>query len=128
MSKFNDDAVPRKSHKNRKPMREIEFININLSSQDKSEIKQLKSSLAMDGIDVLEQLAMGGYKTTVSVDYDNECFMVSTTGGERTLNEDKCTSSRSDDLQEAMVIAYYKIFILNGGKGWESKPRQFNWG
>lgn len=128
MSKFNDDATPRKSHKNNRKMREIEFININLTVTDKSEIKQLKSSLAMDGIDALEQMVLGGYKVTISADYDNDCYMVSTTGGERTLNEDKCTTSRSDDIAEAVTIAYYKIFVLNGGKGWESKPRQFNWG
>lgn len=129
MSKFNDESSPRaKYNPKKKPMREIEFINIHLTDADEAPLKKQRDLHAKMVIDPLDGILMAGYKVSMSVDYENECYIVSTTGGERTVNADKCVSSRSDDLYEAVAIAFYKIFGENGEVAWETKPKRYNRG
>ena len=129
MSKFNSDSTPNKRYNpNKTQRREIEFVNIHLTESDQPALEKHIATMKKGGIDPLDMLLMAGYKVSVNVDYDNECYIVSTTGGERTLNCDKCVSSRSDDLEQALFIANYKCFRNGEAVQWESKPKRFNWG
>jgi len=129
MSKFNDESAPNKKYNPKKrQMREIEFINIHITSEQEKDLATLRDSLAKMQINPLDTLTMAGYKVSINVDFENECYIVSVTGGERTVNVDKCVSSRSDDLDECILMAYFKTFDKNGAIVWESKPKRFNWG
>lgn len=129
MSKFSDESSPRPRHSDKKkPMREIEFINISISKTDEPKITNLRDTHARNNVNTLDVLLMAGYKVSMNVDYENECYIVSITGGERTLNTDKCVTSRSDSIEECIALAHFKTFNLDGEIVWESKPKRFNWG
>lgn len=129
MSRFTDESAPRKKYNpKKKPMREIEFVNYHLAEAQKSEIDKMVARFKKENLDPLDMIVMGGYKVSVNVDYDNQCFIVSATGGERTVNEDKCCSSRSDDLFEALCMMLYKCFQNGEAIVWETTPRRHNWG
>ena len=127
--KFRSDEAPRnRSTKPAKKMREIEFVNIHLETADKPKIEALVELIRKQSLDPVDLLAMGGYKISVSVDWQNECYIVSITGSERTVNEDMCVSSRSDKLQEALAMSLYKTGYPKEETKWEAKPKRFNWG
>lgn len=129
MSRFNDESAPRKKYNpKKKAMREIEFVNYHISEAQKAEIDKLKAMLDKNSLNPLDLLVMGGYKVSINVDWDNECYIVSATGSDRTVNEDKCCSSRSDDLDEALCIMLYKTFQNDKPVVWETTPRKHNWG
>jgi len=129
MSKFANDSTPNKKfNPKKKQMREITFVNITLSDAQLDAVgKQMATNREL-AIDPLDQLVMGGYKVSINVDWENQCYIVSATGGERTVNEDKCCSSRSDDLEEALNIMLYKAFPNGTPFVWEDSPRRFNRG
>ena len=119
---------PRKEPKAPKPYTPIQFINISLNDPQKAEAM---SYLDWDGLTtygLVDEIVMRGYKLTVTVDQDNRCYIVSTTGTENTINPFKCITSRHDDLDACLRYALYKIVVVFGDDIWTEQPRPSNFG
>jgi hypothetical protein len=122
----------KKSSQQKREMPPIDFINIYLSEDEQQKFHDW--SISKDrGFDDFEELlgllVNAGYKISIKPDYDNDCYVVSTTGEENTPNHNCCVSSRSDDLEEALMLAYYKVAVISAWGEFPRKPkRKLNWG
>jgi len=77
----------------------------------------------------MSEMALAGYKFSLTADIDNECFIASyTQRGVNHLHTNVTVSSRSDDWEEAYFLTYYKIMQLYSGKKLPLEAKRNNWG
>jgi hypothetical protein len=114
-NRFNGDG----GKKQKKNSFGVEFINLTLTEKEKDgfEAWQLKEPRTID--ELFDMLVFDEYKVTISVDKDNECYLASVTGKERSHNPGMCMVSRSDNLKEVVALAVYKALYFFPDGIWE---------
>lgn len=105
------------------------FSTIALDSEQKEILKGWLKANSADLDEYFHHMVKDGWKTSVTWDDTNDCFIASATQRfDDDKNYDTCVTSRSDNLYEAILITYYKIFILFDGKKLPTEPTKQNWG
>lgn len=70
-----------------------------------------------------------GWKASFSWDSYNDCFIASSTcRDEADTNYDVCCTSRSDNMWDAMLLNYYKIYVLYKDQTLPTERAKENWG
>jgi len=109
----------------------IEFLTLKLTSQDREKFDVWAKEGTKKTWPMLRELYEGGYKVSISPDFNNQCVIVSLTGTDNsTHNVGYCMTSRAEDVQEAILIACYKHFVMADGADWEAVAgkNEDNWG
>lgn len=107
----------------------IEFVNINLTVKQKDTFKSWYAEVETELPNLLAAFIGAGYKTAIRFDNENECFIVSSTCIDESMeNGGKCLTSRSDDWLEALALNLYKTDTISENGIWESSSNGKNWG
>lgn len=108
---------------------DFRFCSVTLTPEDKSGYETWAAKHGADLLTVLAQCSMEGWKTSVTWDSENECFIGSLTcRSEGHKNENVVVVSRSDDLLEALALSLYKITDMYKGKKLPTDKIKNNWG
>ena len=108
---------------------DFRFCSVVLTAEDKIDYEVWAEKHGKDLLSVLAQCVAEGWKTSITWDNDNECFIGSLTcRAEGHKNENVVVSSRSDDMLEAIAISLYKITALYVGKKLPTEKLKNNWG
>lgn len=109
----------------------IEFVTLKLTSQDKTKFDEWAKPNAGKIFKYLGELAEGGYKFSVSPDFNNACVIASLTGTDNSVdNGGLCMTSRAETIDEALLVMCYKHFVMANGGNWLDIAGQNsdNWG
>lgn len=105
------------------------FAVISLDSEGKELAKQWLAANHKDLDTFFVDLVRDGWKTSLRWDSENDCFIASATCvDDDNRNYDVCVTSRSDNMYEAVLINYYKIYILFDNKKLPVESAKANWG
>lgn len=108
---------------------DFKFCSVTLTADDKIAYDTWAEKHGNDLLSVLAQCTVEGWKTSLTWDGENECFIGSLTcRSEGHKNENVVVVSRSDDMLEALAITLYKITELYRGKKLPTDKIKNNWG
>lgn len=108
---------------------DIQFVTMRIGAKEKEQFKAWYSKNANDVLAKLEELVSDGYKVSLSYYFDGNCHIVSLTcKDEKSANFNRCLTSRSDDLWEAVGLTVFKHFHLCNDGIWEDEGNSNNWG
>ena len=128
MSQLGEPKFKNRKTTPKKEWTPIDFVNIRLTPTQVDDFKDWYAKENPAPLPLMDEVILGGYKISYSADTENACYIVTTTGTDSTPNAHLATSSRSDDLGEAIAIAYYKIAIMFKWDVWTVEVRRNNWG
>lgn len=95
------------------------FVEIKLVSDDKPALDEYMKSHKNDPTSILTEVASYGYKISISWVDDRNAYVVSVSGRDGgKKNANATVTSWSDDLNEAIGMAGYKVVKLTGGEEW----------
>jgi|SRR5215471_17617782 len=131
LSNLEDTIMSRTNGRNSKNFSpgEFVFVDVRLSKSDQADFLDWCLKDAKDNLQVVAQLIGEGFKTSLSWDVENVCFIASCTC--RVENDPRynhCVTSRSDDWMEAILLNSYKIHKLMTTDDWLSPRAGNNWG
>lgn len=108
----------------------VEFVNLRLTADDKPKFVAWADDNAPDLGTLLDNMVGSGYKMSMNLDSQNDCYIVAVTGtGDARDNKGLCMTSRADDLVEALMMAVYKHVVLcNSGSWGKPEDRSLDWG
>jgi hypothetical protein len=109
----------------------IEFVTLKLTSQDKTKFDDWATKEGGKIFKMLVEVNEGGYKVSISPDFQNSCVIASITGTDNsTHNVGLCMTSRAEDVQEALMVMCYKHFVMADGGDWldVAGKNEDNWG
>lgn len=108
----------------------ISFVTIRLGKSDKKDFTRWATEHIDDREELTQHLLDAGYKMSMSYDFEGNCYIVAVTGKENTAdNANKCFTSRSSELDEAIMLTLYKHWGLAEGGSWDNiSTAQDNWG
>lgn len=108
----------------------VEFVNITVSTADKAQFDSWVGSQNVELTEIMTHIISSGYKLSVSLDQNNDCYICALTGTEdQRWNAKKCMTSRADSIEEAIWLAAYKHVVICGAGDWgESNSRNTTWG
>lgn len=122
-------APKKKPTSNRNGFPQTDFINLTLNKKQAGEFEDWRNGDATKLATQLAEFIADGNKTSITYDFDNECFIVSSTcKAEGHANENKCLTSRSDDWYEALLMNVYKSNVVFAGAEWVSEDNGRKWG
>lgn len=102
-------------------------ISLDTAEKDKARLWLEKNGKDLDTFAV--QMVRDGWKTSFSWDDYNDCFISSSTcRDENDTNYDTCVTSRSDNMWDAMLLNYYKIYVLYRDQTLPTERAKQNWG
>lgn len=107
------------------------FINVNVNDSEKEAFGFWVVENERDVPAMLDDLLAEGMKYGVSYDRENECFIVTLTGGlVEKANLRCCVTSRSGTHGEAVALAIWKHYILCAGNYGDllATGRKRSWG
>lgn len=105
------------------------FASITLDAETKDLCKAWLAANAKDLDTFFVDMVRDGWKTSLRWDETNDCFIASSTNVDAdSRNHDVCVTSRSDNMFEAILINYYKIYIMFDRKKLPTEPEKQNWG
>lgn len=105
------------------------FCTISLDTEQKKQAREWLTKNQSDLDTFFNDLIRDDWKTSISFDSYNDCFIAaSTQRNEDSKNHNVCVTSRSDNLYEAIMLNYYKIYILFDGKKLPVEKEKQNWG
>lgn len=108
---------------------DFKFAAITLTVEDKANFEAWATKAAPTMLDQLAELVMEGWKTSVTWDSENDCFIASATcRTEKHKNENIVVTSRSDVFLEAFALTFWKISVLFKGKALPTEKVKQNWG
>jgi len=109
----------------------IEFVTLKLSTADRIKYDEWAQQAGSKIFKMLSELAEGGYKVSISPDFNNSCIIASITGTENCVhNVGLCMTSRADDVNDALLVMCYKHFVLANSADWldVAGKNEDNWG
>lgn len=108
----------------------VEFVNITVSTADKNKFDAWVGTQTVELAEIMTHIITSGYKLSVSLDQNNDCYICALTGTEdQRWNSKKCMTSRADSIEEAIWLAAYKHLVICDGGDWgESNSRSIAWG
>lgn len=105
------------------------FCAISLDTPAKAEAKKWLEKNGRDLDTYAVQMVRDGWKSSFSWDEYNDCFIASATMRESGhKNFDVCVTSRSDNMWDAMLLNYYKIYVLFTDQPLPTERPKDNWG
>lgn len=105
------------------------FATISLDAETKELCKAWLEAHSKDLDTFFTDMVRDGWKTSLRWDETNDCFIsASTNVDEDSRNYDVCVTSRSDNMYEAILISYYKIYVMFDRKKLPVEPEKQNWG
>lgn len=115
--------------KNPKDWVQVEFVNVEMSADDKKKFKALKEAELNDLYQVTTRMIENGYKASTTWDDDHNCFIFSLTCKRETdPNFNLCMVSRSDNRLEAEALAAYKTRYMCSDGDWNQFKRDMSFG
>lgn len=108
----------------------IEFVSIRLNKSDKKSFQVWQKEHGEKLNQNLEELALTGYKVSISFDPERDTFITALTGKKTAShNVSKCFTSRSSDMAEALQLMCYKHFGLANAEDWDKiSTEDDSWG
>lgn len=109
----------------------IEFVTLKLTSQDREKFANWEKDAGKKIWAMLTELNEGGYKMSISPDFNNNCVIASLTATDNSVhNQGLCMTSRAEDTQEALLVMCYKHFVMADGADWltVAGKNEDNWG
>lgn len=109
----------------------IEFVTLKLGKADKEKFDAWVKAEGGKIFKYLGELAEGGYKVSISPDFNNSCVIASLTATDNSpRNNGFCMTSRGEDTLEALQIACYKHFVMADEGDWLdiADKSSDNWG
>lgn len=108
----------------------VEFVNVRLTKDDKKKLAAFTEQIAPDLAEHLINFVGSGFKLSINLDSQNDCYIVAATGTQNArVNKGLCMTSRSEDLFEAIYMTLYKHEILCDNDSWgEPVGNGSNWG
>lgn len=108
---------------------QVDFVSIEMTSDDKKRFKSLSQDELNDLCGKTQRMIETGYKASITYDQTNSCFIFSLTCKlENHANFNLCLTSRSDNMWEAMALAAFKTLYLCPDGEWSSHKRDFSFG
>lgn len=95
------------------------FINVQLTADKKQAFLLWAENADQPLIDLLGDFGLNGYKLSASFDPERDCYIIAVIGTEKAVvNKSCCMTSRSSSLEEAMLMALYKHYVLAEQGDW----------
>lgn len=108
---------------------EYKFIDRRLAVAEKGGFEEWEKANQDDLFTFVGEAVASDHKLSISFYSQGDCYIVSMTcNDERSPNWHCILTSRSNDLQEALALTLYKMFVLFDGKAWHSEDLRQNWG
>jgi len=100
----------------RVPFSELQFVNLELSSAEKTNFRELDDSGEFDDVDI-ESWILLGYKLSISYDFKNACCTASLTASYRNMvNSGLILSARAGSASAAIrVLAFKDKYLADDG-------------
>lgn len=128
--KFNiiwEATMPKK--KNNNNFGSTKFCAISLDTAQKDAMRKWLGLNGKDIDDLATNMVRDGWKSSFTWDADNDCFIASSTmRDEDNDNYDICVTSRSDIMWDALLLNYYKIYVLYNNKELPTERAKNSWG
>lgn len=109
----------------------IEFVTLKLTTADKEKFAEWAKTGEKKIFAMLDTLNEGGYKLSISPDFNNACVIASLTATDNsTHNNGLCMTSRGETVIEALLVACYKHFVIADEQDWllVAGKNEDNWG
>lgn len=105
------------------------FCAISLDTAQKEAARKWLGLYSKDIDTFACDMVRDGWKTSFTWDADNDCFIASATmRDEDSDNFDICVTSRSDIMWDALMLNYYKIYVLYKDKQLPTERSKNSWG
>ncbi len=109
--------------------REVQFVNMRLDTSQKKQFSLWMDKLGEQCHAEIGIFISSGWKTSITWDADNACFIASSTNVEPTsVNFQYCLTSRSDDWSEALCLNVFKFNVLANGDSLSALVSSNSWG
>lgn len=107
----------------------LEFVTFKLQREEADLFEAWWDKEQQRVPDILQELINGGYKVSITPDFDNACTIVTLIGKDCiTENKKRAYSSRADGWLEAFGLMAYKHFVLSSAQAWPESSTMSNWG
>jgi len=106
------------------------FVEIKLQHSDRENVIKFASKYGENILEVIDDITELGYKVSISYVDTQNSYVVSVSGTDRSgMNNKQTVTSWSNNLEECIAIAGYKILQLARDKDWkELETHASNWG
>jgi len=126
---MEDAAMPVSARNNKSQDFGFQFAQIRLNTEQRDEFYDWTKSFKTSVAECMAEMALSGYKFSLSADIENECFIASYTQRKPGhVHMNITVSSRSDDWEEAYWLTFYKIKVLYEDKALPLEQTKNNWG
>lgn len=106
-----------------------QFCAIQLDTAQKTEARKWLETYAKDFDEYASTMVRDGWKTSITWDDYNDCFIASSTMREEEhKNYDICVTSRSDVMWDAWILNYYKIYVMHKDQKLPTERAKQQWG
>lgn len=106
------------------------FANVRMTKADLPRLREFMQNYDDDPVAAILDVLGSGYKVSISWLDEQQSFVVTLTGTERSKhNQQTSMTTWSDDLQEAFAMAAFKHFVLCEAQEWQDyENASQNWG
>lgn len=105
------------------------FCAISLDTEGKERAKEWLKKHGKDIDTLASDMVRDGWKSSFTWDADNDCFIASSTQRDEDHdNFDICVTSRADNMWDAMMLNYYKIYVLYNKQELPTERLKNSWG
>lgn len=105
------------------------FADVKLNASEKDAYLAWVKKSDANSLDALERLVMDSYRVSTKYDYNNMCVVVSLTQQDnKHVNSGLVIMSRAADVDDALLLSAYKVFVLFEGQRLPTKSEDDSWG
>lgn len=122
-------TMPANGWDNKSAYGDFKFAAVSLSDNEKKDFVAWRGEQVLTVTERIAEMAMLGYKLSVSADLDNQCFVVSLTM--RNVghpHHNTTVTSRSDEWDEALEMTAYKLLRMYPDQPLPTARKKNNWG
>jgi hypothetical protein len=108
---------------------DVTFADAKLNAQEKDVFLSWLKTTDVNCIDCLEALIADSYRVSIKVDYNNDCTTVSLSQQDnKHRNSGLIIVSRAGSVDEAIILSYYKVFVLFAHQRLPTAGENESWG
>lgn len=105
------------------------FAALSLSTEDEKRFTEWVTQQKVEPVEAMKKFTGDGFKISVSWVFDQNSFCLSVIGTKETrLHDGMVMTSWSDDLEEVILIAAYKHYVVCDGGEWPTRENTQRWG
>lgn len=117
------------SKKNNQQSWQTEFVDLKLLRDEKKGFTDWIANTGERASELFSIMVSNGWKTSVTWDSKNACFIVSSTmRDEDDINYQVTVTSRSQEWFEGIMLNVYKLTVLHNGKDLRKAGGDDSWG